>query len=179
MNYIPLVSTSCTPLNYIARTSQIRMIMKRLSLISILILAFCSHVNGQAKSIYFELGGAGLASFNFDTRFMKQENGLGARIGFGGFSIEGSGAAFLPVTLNYLLGKETRNYFELGVGITPLLTSVNGSGTNFTGSFGHLNFGYRFQPLKSGFLFRATITPVFGSWGFIPYWAGVSFGYKF
>ncbi|MBL0133852.1 MAG: hypothetical protein IPP79_07520 [Chitinophagaceae bacterium] len=35
-----------------------------------------------AKSVYFELGGPGLASFNFDTRFGHKQDGLGMRVGF-------------------------------------------------------------------------------------------------
>jgi hypothetical protein len=131
-----------------------------------------------AKSVFFELGGPGLASFNFDTRFSNREDGLGGRIGVGGFSIDGSGAVFVPVGLNYLLGKDGKNYFELGAGVTPVFISED-SEDNFTSTFGYLNFGYRLQPAKGGFTFRAFITPVFGSWGFFPYWGGVSFGYKF
>ena len=42
---------------------------------------------GPAKAIFFELGGPGLASINYDMRFSKSEKGLGARAGVGGFSI--------------------------------------------------------------------------------------------
>ena len=47
-----------------------------------------------AKSMYFELGGPGIASFNFDFRFGKRQDGLGGRVGFGGFYVDGSGAAY-------------------------------------------------------------------------------------
>lgn len=134
-----------------------------------------------AKSIYFELGGPGLASFNFDTRFSKKENGIGGRIGFGGISIDGSTALFIPIGLNYLIGKDTKNYFEVGAGVTPLFASSDFSddGDVFRTTFGHLNFGYRYQTPTPGFTFRAGITPIFGSFGFFPYYASVSFGYKF
>lgn len=142
-------------------------------------------VTGQAqaaKSVYFELGGPGIASFNFDTRFGNKEDGLGGRIGVGGFSLtidgEKNGVVFIPIGLNYLLGKDTKNYFEIGAGITPVFASSDGDG-NFSSTFGHLNFGYRLQPQNGGFTFRAFITPVFGGFGFIPYYGGVSFGYKF
>ena len=131
-----------------------------------------------AKSVYFELGGPGLASFNFDTRFSNREDGLGGRVGVGGFSIDGEGAVFIPIGLNYLIGKDQKHYFELGAGVTPVLYSGS-SGDDFTSTFGHLNFGYRLQPARGGFTFRAFITPIFGEFGFFPYWGGVSFGYKF
>ena len=158
--------------------------MKKWILFLVLLPAGVFHAQAQqkaAKSIYFELGGPGLASFNFDTRFGPRENGLGGRIGFGGLSLGGSSAVFIPIGLNYLIGKETKNYFELGAGITPIIASgdFTESGNTFSSTFGHINFGYRYQPPTSGFTFRAFITPVFGSFGFFPYYGGVSFGYKF
>jgi hypothetical protein len=35
------------------------------------------------------------------------------------------------------------------------------------------------QPRNGGFTFRAFISPIFASFGFVPYYGGVSFGYKF
>jgi hypothetical protein len=134
-----------------------------------------------AKSVYFELGGPGLASFNFDTRFSARQDGIGGRIGIGGFSIDGSSAIFVPIGLNYLLGKDGKNYFELGGGVTPVFVSddLTDDDDNFTGTFGHLMFGYRLQPRNGGFTFRAFISPVFSGGFFLPYYGGVSFGYKF
>lgn len=157
--------------------------MKKITLYLGFFLLGCQALNAQtaAKSIYFELGGPGLTSVNFDTRFARKENGLGARIGVGGFSIDGSAALFIPVGVNYLIGKDTKNYFEVGAGVTPLIATNDFSddGDVFKTTFGHLNFGYRYQPDKPGFTFRAGVTPIFGSFGFFPYYASVSFGYKF
>jgi hypothetical protein len=140
-------------------------------------------ITGQksAKVIFFELGGPGLASINFDCRFQKKEDGIGGRIGLGGFSIDGEGAMFIPIGLNYLFGKDQRNYFELGGGLTPVfLTGSNSSNNgNFETTFGHLNFGYRRQPKEGGFFFRAAINPVFGKNFFWSYYGGIAFGYKF
>lgn len=158
--------------------------MKRCILTGFILLAMAAGAFAQqsaAKSMYFELGGPGLASINFDSRFGPREGGLGGRIGFGGFSIDGSGVVFVPVGLNYLIGKDTRNYFEIGAGVTPIFASgdFTDNGETFTSTFGHLNFGYRLQPKQSGFTFRAFITPIFGEFGFVPYYGGISFGYKF
>lgn len=159
--------------------------MKRiLFLLVVLLVTGSSILKAQtpaAKSMYFELGGPGLASINFDSRFSARQDGLGGRIGFGGFSVDGSGVVFIPVGLNYLIGKETKHYFELGAGITPIIVSgdFTSDSKTFTSTFGHLNFGYRYQPITSGFSFRAFITPIFGEFGFLPYYGGVSFGYKF
>jgi hypothetical protein len=116
-------------------------------------------------------------------RLQNKEGGLGFKVGVGGFSIEGSSAVFVPIGLNYLLGKDERNYFEIGGGITIVSYKedyfFSDNSSNFTSSFGHAYFGYRLQPKNGGFLFRAGITPVFTKEGFIPYWAGISFGYKF
>lgn len=154
--------------------------MKRILIATIALILTAGAARSQAaKNVFFELGGPGLASFNYDTRFGPREDGFGGRIGVGGFSIDGDGAVFIPIGINYLLGKDQKNYFEMGGGVTPVIISGSTSDDNFTSTFGYLNFGYRLQPAKGGFTFRAFITPVFGSWGFFPYWGGVSFGYKF
>ncbi len=163
--------------------------MKKQAFTTIFILFFFSLVsNAQtaAKSIYFELGGAGLASFNYDMRFNKKEDGLGFKAGIGGFKVDGTGAIFVPLGLNYLFGKDQRNYFEVGAGVTIVSVTeryddFNGTTSNdrFSATFGHGYFGYRLQPKNGGFLFRAGITPIFLEDVFIPYWAGISFGYKF
>jgi hypothetical protein len=144
------------------------------------------------KAAYVELGGAGIASINYDMRIMKKNDGLGFRIGIGGFSINNGSykttALFVPVGLNYLLGKDNKHFFELGAGATFVsLKEKNtfndpyyqNSNDRFNSTFGHLYFGYRVQPKDGGFLFRAGLTPIFGKGYFIPYWAGVSFGYAF
>ena len=156
------------------------------SLIVVCLLVFAAiNLKAQtaAKSAYAELGGPGLASVNFDTRFSPKEDGLGGRIGVGGFTEDGFGIFTLPVEINYLLGKDGKNYFELGAGFTYAHTNgdiiFGDNGSSSSGSFGHLTIGYRLQPIKGGFLFRAAIVPVFGKGYFIPYYAGIAFGYKF
>ncbi|MES2431622.1 MAG: hypothetical protein V4556_11835 [Bacteroidota bacterium] len=140
-----------------------------------------------AKAIYFELGGPGIASLNYDMRFSRSESGLGGRIGIGGFSLkddyESVGVIFVPVGINYLIGKDNKNYFELGAGFTYVSSNESSNyydeDGNFRSTFGHLNFGYRLQPANGGFFFRAAINPVFGKGFFIPYYGGLAFGYKF
>jgi hypothetical protein len=159
---------------------------------------FSSNAQTAAKSAYVELGGPGLASINYEMRLMKKEDGIGIRVGVGGFSIrseysngyststEKTSVLFLPLELNYLLGKDQKNYFEVGAGFTFLSArskfseqGYSDENDTFNSDFGHLYFGYRRQPKDGGFLFRAGICPVFGKGFFIPYYAGVSFGYKF
>ncbi|MBP7239455.1 MAG: hypothetical protein KBA14_04480 [Saprospiraceae bacterium] len=153
--------------------------MKKISLIFTLAMAAFHFASAQsAQSVYFEIGGPGIASFNYDTRFSGKEGGIGGRIGVGGLSIDGEGVVFLPVGINYLLGKDSRHYFEIGGGVTPVFGTSDGDGT-FSELFGHLVFGYRLQPLNGGFTFRAFMCPIFGNGDFIPYYAGLSFGYKF
>ncbi len=157
--------------------------MKILSVIILFFFISVTITNAQtaAKCAYVEIGGPGLASVNFDTRFSKGEAGLGGRIGVGGFKADNVGLFTLPIGLNYLLGKDNKNYFEIGAGFTYVHLSDHEDDFNgdFDGSFGHLSFGYRLQPVNGGFTFRAAIVPVFGNGGFIPYYAGISFGYKF
>lgn len=152
---------------------------KALLVFTLLTIVSLSVYSQGAKMVYFEIGGPGLASFNFDTRFGAKEDGFGGRLGVGGFKVDNAGIIFIPVGLNYLLGKDGRNYFEIGAGATPVIASDADSDSDFSETFGWLNFGYRMQPAEGGFTFRAFITPVFGNGVFIPYYGGVSFGYKF
>ncbi len=150
---------------------------------SFIIAAYSSNAQ-SAKVIYGELGGPGLASLNFDTRFNGTNTGLGAHVGVGGFTISSSGILLVPAGVNYLLSKDQKNCIELGVGITYVSISSDleeGSTEEsfFGNSFGHLWLGYRLQPIDDGISFRAGISPVFGSGTFIPYYAGISVGYKF
>lgn len=163
--------------------------MKIALLTTLSFLFFTMHASAQmttsestgtaAKSVFFEIGGPGLASVNYDMRFNKKEDGLGFRVGVGGLGIDGETIMFFPVGLNYLLGKDGKNYFEIGGGATLVSAKSSSSDDAFTSTFGHLNFGYRLQPKNGGFTFRAAINPVFGNGFFFPYYAGVSFGYKF
>jgi hypothetical protein len=157
--------------------------MKKLILLNFFAFASYFLAHGQnAQSVYFELGGPGIASFNYDTRFSGKDSGFGGRVGIGGISIDGSGVVYFPVGVNWLLGKDGRHYFEVGGGVTPVLQTGEFSDDeegNLTNTFGHLVFGYRMQPTEGGYTFRAFICPIFGSGFFIPYYAGVSFGYKF
>jgi hypothetical protein len=152
---------------------------------AILFLFFCHNSKAQSESVYFEAGGPGVASVNFDMRFQKTEGGFGGRIGLGGYGLSDGGSKtgiiLLPIGVNYLFGKDGRNYFEIGGGITPVFVTNkdwNGSG-NFSGTVGHLHIGYRLQPKTSGFLFRAGLVPLFSKNAFTPYYGGLSFGYKF
>ena len=156
--------------------------MKKNLFISAFILLSASLLQAQtAQSVYVELGGPGLASFNYDTRFTHRQDGIGGRIGIGGFKIDDVTAVFIPVGVNYLIGKNNRDYFEIGAGATfvNVKDSYNSGDDAFRSTFGHLSFGYRLQPANGGFLFRAAIVPVFGDGEFIPYYAGIAFGYKF
>ena len=134
-------------------------------------------------SIYIEAGGPGVISFNYDTRFTASDKGFGGRIGVGGYNIDNSGAVYIPVGLTYLLSKNDRDYIELGAGFTYVdYTRDNNDVINFspfTKSFGHLNFGYRYQQKEGGLVLRVAINPVFGDGFFNPAYGGLSLGYKF
>jgi hypothetical protein len=161
--------------------------MKKFKFLLLLPVFFYFHSNGQtAKVVYAELGGPGLISANYDMRFTQKEDGIGGRIGVGGFSLgdmAGSRVSIftIPVGVNYLLGKDGKNYFEIGAGFTYIGGSSkdNFESDNFSSSFGNLTFGYRLAPARGGFMFKAQITPVFGRGFFMPYYAGIGFGYKF
>ena len=163
--------------------------MKKIIVLLLLCASFnfgnVTYAQTAAKAAYAEIGGPGLASANFDIRFAKREDGFGGRVGIGGFSIGNSGdrvgIVTVPVGLNYLIGKDHKNYFEIGAGFTYVgaKATSNSTSENFHSSFGNLTLGYRLAPERGGFFFKAEITPVFGDGFFIPYFAGIGFGYKF
>ena len=153
--------------------------MKKFLIIPFTLLMMKAGNAQSAKAFFVEAGGPGLASFNFDTRFSGKEGGLGGRIGVGGFNIDGEGAVFVPLTINYIVSKDNANYFEIGAGATLVPSSSAVEPGPFKNTSGHLNFGYRYQPVKGGLFFRATINPIFGQSFFWPYYGGLSIGYKF
>jgi hypothetical protein len=151
--------------------------MKKAILIFVLSAGTLIGYGQSAKTIFFELGGPGFASFNYDARFSGKQAKWGYRVGLGGFSTGDGSGVFLPLGINYLAGKDDKNYFEAGFGVTP---AISDDGIDeFSESFAHLLFGYRLQPRNGGFVFRAFASPVINQDGFNPFFGGVSFGYKF
>lgn len=138
-----------------------------------------AYSQSAAKAIYAEIGGPGLASVNFDMRFANTQNGAGFRVGVGGFSVNSVSVTTVPLGLNYLIGKDKKNYLELGVGFTYLHAKTDLKSDNFNSSYGNLTIGYRLAPAKGGFFFKAELTPIFGNGFFLPYFAGIGLGYKF
>lgn len=155
-------------------------------------LAFVEKTDVVPKNFFVEAGGAGLSplSFNFETRFARQLNGLGFRVGVSYFGLGSQGFATLPAQINYMLGSRGR-YFEMGAGATlfygysGLFGGSDSNKNSRTKLIGTLTFGYRYQPVKGGFTFRAGFTPVFttdggdGGFVFIPYIPYISLGYSF
>jgi len=157
--------------------------MKKLILLFGLVLFIHSSLNAQnisnisnlnAKNVFFEIGGPGLASFNYDMRFNKTGQGPGFRAGIGGVQ----GTLALPLGLNYIASKDNKRFFEFGAGYTFLSNEV-GNDDFFSSGFIHSTIGYRLQPKDGGFTFRATLNPLFIDNGFFPFYGGVGFGWKF
>ncbi|MHA7128474.1 hypothetical protein [Algoriphagus namhaensis] len=140
----------------------------------------------RGRGVYVELFGNGLFySVNYDQRFDRRLDGLGYKVGISYLAVDGVAVATVPFGLNYLLGKDGK-YFEMGLGGTYLAgvdrtnTFASSDERNFgDGMIGTMTFGYRREPTDGGFLFRASMTPVFGSGTFWPLFFGVSFGYAF
>lgn len=165
--------------------------MKNLILLSILFLGFTRlhaqdlETREQGKAFYLELFGNGLTySFNYDQRFQQRLDGLGFKAGASFLSLGGSSIGTVPIGLNYLLGNNGK-YFEMGMGSTFIFGGGNtdfavGDGQSLdTYLLGTMTFGYRSEPTDGGFLFRANVTPIFGSFGFYPFYGGISVGYAF
>ena len=136
--------------------------MRKIYFVFTLVLAAFHFASAQsAQSVYFELAGP---------------------VGFSNVVSSGSSVIYLPLGINYLLGKDKKHYFEIGGGVTPVFNSINANpegDSAITETFAHLVLGYRFQPINKGFTFRAFMCPIYGNGIFIPYYAGISGGYKF
>jgi hypothetical protein len=162
---------------------KIKLLIKRFAFTVLLLTIFCKpcHAQVAAQNLFIEIGGPGLLfSANYDTRLTAHRGGIGIRAGLGYFGVDNTSLLSVPLQVNYLLGEE-KQYFEIGLGAT--YASLRTSSDNFLfgnapGQFiGTATFGYRFQPLNSGFNFRANIDPVFDAHNFYPFWFGLSFGY--
>ncbi len=162
---------------------KIKSSIKCFALAALLLPVFCKPCRAQvaAQNLFVEIGGPGLLfSANYDTRLTPHRDGIGIRAGLGYFSADDVSLLTVPLQLNYLLGQE-KQYFEIGLGAT--YTSLRASSDNFLFGnapaqfIGTATFGYRYQPLSSGFNFRANIDPVFDAHNFYPFWFGLSFGY--
>ncbi len=138
----------------------------------------------KAQNVYLELGGPGLAiSANYDTRFHKERNGWGYRVGVGFFSSGGNTVFTVPFQVNYLIGEHAL-MLELGAGTTFL----NSTGTNvgnskwefdkITGFIATATIGFRYQPEQKGLNFRIGFVPILYDEGIIPA-GGISVGYTF
>ncbi|MDR3611850.1 MAG: hypothetical protein P4L27_14870 [Ignavibacteriaceae bacterium] len=131
------------------------------------------------NSIYVEALGSGLFySVNYDRLF---SHNIGGRIGIGLLSDGLNSLYFIPVTLNYLIGKGNSK-LELGAGVTIVAADIDlfGTGHRTSGSLvlGTAIIGYRYQPADGGFLFRIGFTPLFSEFGSLP-WGGLSLGGTF
>lgn len=148
----------------------------------------------HASQFQIELLGPGsLFSFNFDSRILKKENGLGFRIGLGGSPLGTLGESCnseaqmsFPIGLNYLFGRES-HYVEIGGGIVP--TIIGGTKlycidmkksffSDETETYKYILAGYRYQPhKKKGATYRAFISPLFQNGFNVEWWGGVSIGF--
>jgi len=133
------------------------------------------------QGIYFEALGSGLIySINYDRMFT---NAVGGRFGIMYFP---SGTANrmslkLPFTVNYLVGS-SEHKLEMSAGVIVILDSreigdlrKEGDGAGVAAT---LFYGYRYQPMKTGLLFRIGFSPIFTSNRFL-LWGGLSLGVSF
>ncbi|MEO6327337.1 MAG: hypothetical protein ABIO55_00305 [Ginsengibacter sp.] len=133
------------------------------------------------QAIYFQIGGSGpILSVNYDRRFAKKVNGAGFAVGLGYFGISGIGIFSIPVSLNYLFGKNS-HFIEAAAGasfVTATSDLFNDDAQTGSTFIYHVNLGCRYQPTRGGFFFRGGISPLFISNGYLTsYYIG--FGHNF
>ncbi len=145
----------------------------------------------RGHGAYFEIGGAGFSpTFNYETRFLQKNRGLGARIGFGFGSLQDASKVSIPIQITYLLGKkDSKHHIEIGVGYSYFDKldvddfRLNDEVVRFEGtSFGTFSLMYHRHPPLGGFLWKIGYTPFVGNFSdgrtFLPFF-GLAFGYAF
>ncbi len=185
--------------------------MRRIVLIFYtLFLVFSGHVTAQTtavkypeskprQNVYVELGGNGLAFAGvYESRLKKTTDGIGVKFGLGGYTSDYDKVITVPVGLNWLLTKDNKHFFEMGLGATFLHFEtkndywswpssqdpypVNIAGLTVTEKnsvVGNFTMGYRRQPANGGIMWGVSINPQVNNNGFWPVWFGVKFGYSF
>jgi len=138
-------------------------------------------ITTRPQAVYFLIGGSGpFLSANYDRRFGKRVSGPGFAVGVGYYSDFGINVFSIPVSLNYLLGRNP-HFIEVAAGTTfATATSDLFSDERETGSlfFYHINVGYRYQPNWRGLFIRGGVSPLFGQGRYLTsYYGGV--GYNF
>ena len=131
--------------------------------------------NTNSVLLYLELGGNAIFwSANIEARFKSTEKlGWGFRLGAGGI---GETAAFIPLGVNYVFGKQSSpHHFVGGTGVTFLADFEENSGQ----LLGLFNFMYRFMPVHDGLTFHIGFTPYMDKrFNWRP-WFGIGIGRSF
>jgi hypothetical protein len=138
------------------------------------------------QAVFAEIFGRSLDfSLNYDRRFLNQVDGWGFCAGIGVVENEGNNDNnnyfSIPVSVNYLAGRNGK-YLEVGAGLTyfnAIIDNTGGASSSGNSVIGTFIIGYRNQPIRGGFMFRAGFSPVILKNSFIPYYPYVSFGYNF
>lgn len=138
--------------------------------------------NKANQAVFGELFGRSLMlSANYDRRFGNNNTGLGFTVGAGIITLIGASIISVPVSLNYLMGKNGK-FLELGAGATYFNANVqnfNGSPDRGTTIVPSGTIGYRSQPTAGGFMFRAGLNQFFFEKLLLPCYPYISFGYSF
>ncbi len=149
----------------------------------------------EPQVVFFELGGPGVISFNYDRRFNKQSDGWGFRGGIGYLNSSDYNLVSVPVGVNFLGGRKGR-YFEFGLNQSLIFVNNNQNNqspfyTNTTRIYGvdvvdsktipltSMTLGYRSQPVAGGFCFRVGAMPYTTFTQPLGLDIYISFGYNF
>lgn len=113
------------------------------------------------QAVFLNLGGySPILGAMYDRRLANKVNGLGFSVGLGFWGASGEALFSVPLSLNYLIGKQT-HFIELGAGTTYITGTPDMFDTEDSHFIHHINAGYRHQPTTGGFFFRGGISPLF------------------
>jgi hypothetical protein len=119
-------------------------------------------------------GNAGYYSVNYE-RFLSDPISLRAGLSFwtNGSIPFIQDRVICPILINFLTSESGHN-FEVGVGAVLVLITITSYPPGITTTLS-LRLGYRYQPLKGGFVFGIAFTPI----PYQPIWGGISLGWAF
>ncbi|MEM9053059.1 MAG: hypothetical protein AAGC47_13480 [Bacteroidota bacterium] len=144
--------------------------MKRLLLFVITLSTSLSSYSQNKFSTILEFGGPGLISVNGEYSLLQKENyQVNVRAGIGYIPEEGTDFLSVPLGGNFVYNLKNRHHLESGLALSYLRGAPGGTYIyaserfNFKGEgiYFSPSFGYRYDKMEKGFVFRLAYSPMF------------------
>lgn len=139
--------------------------------------------NFRKNTLFGEFGGNGVfLSLNYE-RQLGIKPGLGVHVGLGNADVDENFAFTIPVGMDYLFNiRNQKSFIEAGAGVTWALQNI-WDGYNYTEPHKYKprfipSIGYRHHT-PYGLMWKITASPAFAKNNIIPFYPGISLGWRF